>query len=298
MHPPVQPLPPLPSTAPSTVLSITTDLERHQSPQIFIHCAHLMARAAPDTIYYLHGGTPYQPRDILLAGAPSEMFVTWILTPIILKQICDITSNVTHLLDQVLNAGSVRLQFAQIYVTAALNLDFFHRLYSVDCWSVTWGAPIATALNFHVYNFQALLLSRQFAKRQLPFHGLSLTQALDLGRLSFHLFALLGVCQWENQFTIESFSSTEFGRRLLYWSQIPSQPHAQRAWETHAKACSLFWFMHLSNLFLIYHEWTMMHRFQADFGFHDVCSHADLPVVLMHPNVKAHPGSHSPTLSA
>jgi hypothetical protein len=42
----------------------------------------------------------------------------------------------------------------------------------------------------------------------------------------------------------------------------------------------------------------MMHRFQADFGFHDVCSHADLPVVLLHPNVKARPGSHSPTLSA
>jgi hypothetical protein len=170
----------------------------------------------------------------------------------------------------------------------------------VNCWNVAWGASLssATPLHLHVYDFQALLVSLPRAPRQLPATGLSLTQALDLGRLVYHLFAIMTVRQQNDNITIDSFRSTEFGERLLHWSQLPSQPHAQRACESYSKACSLYWFMNLATLLSIFQEWTMLHRFQSDVGFLDVSTALGLPQVLLHPTIKSRLGSQVPTLSA
>jgi hypothetical protein len=282
------------------ILSLVSTADRLRTPQSFLHCSHLLATVDPDTTYFWPDGRQYPKREVLLAGAPSAMFTEWILHPILKLQTREIASHAEHLLDQVINAGTIRLQFAQIYSTAALTLNFFQRLYSVDCWNVSWGAPLTsvTPLHFHVYDLQALLVSLPNAHRQLPSGGLSLTQALDLGRLVYHLFALLTVCQHDRQISVSSFTQTEFGQRLLHWSQLPNQPHAQRAWEPHSAACSLHWFMNLSTLLCIYQEWMMLHRFQPDAGFLDVITADRSPHVLLHPTIKSRIGSHAPTLSA
>jgi hypothetical protein len=99
------------------------------------------------------------------------------------------------------------------------------------------------------------------------------------------------VQQQKDNITIDSFRATEFGQRLLHWIQLPSQLHAQRAWESYSKACSLYWFMNLATLLSIFQEWTMLHRFQSDVGFLDGSTALGLPHVLSHPTIKSRLGS-------
>jgi hypothetical protein len=166
------------------------------------------------------------------------------LAPIHKGSHSDVSTNIQQMLTQIFRTGAARVHLEKLYNPAVFTLPLIQRMFKVDCWTTGLGAslPATTPYMFHAYDLLALEgLAQQ--NRWLPANGITLSQALHLGRITYYLFSLLMVEPAPLGLSTEMFQSTHLGTRLWDWSLIPTQPDLSEAWPLSPKICAYYWLL-------------------------------------------------------
>jgi hypothetical protein len=165
-------------------------------------------------------------------------------------------------------------------------------MFKMDSWTTGLGAslPATTSYMFHAYDILPLVKGLSAQQRRLPANGISLTQALHYGWITYYLFSLLYVEPHSLGLTTDKFRHTLLGSRLWDCSLIPSQPDFTEAWPLSPQICSYYWILSLTNLLAVFHDWAMLHQFATDQGFQDGHSGDGYPILLVHNTVTSKNG--------
>jgi hypothetical protein len=120
------------------------------------------------------------------------------------------------------------------------------------------------AQTLHVYNFLRCLQEFPGHASQLPWAGISLRQAKNLGDLVLLLFRM---SYMKPDFITSPFDSSILGQRLLQWSKLTDNFAIHHLWEQHQSLLTFLWFDTLRKILHIVHCWIKAQRFHSSQGF-------------------------------
>jgi hypothetical protein len=211
-------------------------------------------------------GQPLPSHANVFPCQPSEHFRRDVLGPLFL------TGTLQGYMASYYNYAEALLSRAGVLIESAYSKNFFtagraRALFAVESWATS---PQTRELHklpeqtLHVYSFLQCLQEFQDHSSVLPWAGISLRQAKNLGDLVMLLFRMADM---KPDFITSAFDSSIMGQRLLQWSKLADSSAIHHLWEQHQRLLTFLWFDTLREILHIVHCWVKAQRFHPSQGF-------------------------------
>jgi hypothetical protein len=251
---------------PSTATILTAQGRQEATPD-FLNCCRLLAHH--DSTMVLtdsRTGQPLPEHAAIFPRQPTEHFRRDVLGPLFTAP------SSQHYLASFYNYVEALLSRGGIIIESAYSKHFFsadraRSLFAIESWATSPQTRELVKLpphTLHVYSFLQCLLDYQDHPSLLPWAGISLRQAKNLGDLVVLLFRMADM---KPDFITSPFDSSIMGQRLLQWSKLADSSAIHHLWEQHQRLLTFLWFDTLREILHIVHCWVKAQRFHCSQGF-------------------------------